>query len=109
MDNNGTLDLSKVISLITENPKLIAEISALAKSSQSDENEGSAPKESTEEISKPSEVIETSGEPGPSFKAEPKNRQRLLSAFKPYLSNERAKAIDSMLSIADILDSIKGR
>ena len=37
------------------------------------------------------------------------NRSQLLCAFKPYVSGERAKAIDSMLAIADILDMMRAR
>ena len=38
-----------------------------------------------------------------------KRRSELLSALKPFLSNERAKAIDSMITIADILEVMKAR
>ena len=36
------------------------------------------------------------------------NRGRLLGSLKPYLSEKRASAIDTMISVADILDAMKG-
>ncbi len=108
MSENGGLDVSKVISVIMENPKLIEEISALVNA-----------KESTADV-----VAESLPEKAPEPKAEAAvesvptyapmgygrgSRAQLLGALKPYVSKERAKAIDSMLTIADILDMMKER
>lgn len=110
MDNQ--LDLSKVISIITENPDLIARISALAAQSGRSEDQQSE-KETEESTSKTEEtdIEEVSAVPKvPTVKNDRnQNRQRLLSAFKPYLSTDRAKAIDSMLTIAEVLDAVRGR
>ena len=98
-----TPDIARLVSLIMENPALIEQISRLA----------------TEEGKPPSEGAETTGgryapseaEPAMEVAANPahsgSDRARLLSAMKPYLSNERAKAIDSFLAIADVLDVMK--
>jgi actin-like ATPase involved in cell morphogenesis len=108
MDNQ--LDLSKVISIITENPDLIARISALAAQSGRSEDQQSE-KETEESTSKTEEtdIEEVSAVPKvPTVKNDRnQNRQRLLSAFKPYLSTDRAKAIDSMLTIAEVLDAVR--
>ena len=105
MSENGGLDVSKVISVIMENPKLIGEISALVNAKES-------PKEAVIEAS----IAETKEEP--KIESQPtyapvehsvSSRAQLLGALKPYVSKERAKAIDSMLSIADILDIMKTR
>ena len=40
-------------------------------------------------------------------KAEGAPRKELLCALKPYVSSERAHAIDTMLSIIDVLDMMK--
>ena len=104
-DNEG-LDLSKVVNLIMDNPRLIEEISSLAKANKSST---SAPVES-----KTAEESETKAEESPApavtyTEAKPKKSRRgeLLGAMKPYLSVERAKALDSVLTIAEILDLMK--
>ena len=105
--SDGGIDIARVVSLIMENPKLIEEISALAKG----ESENTEQKSPTEEqgprdeketpVSAPTEPVAHS--------ANGRNRQRLLGALKPYVSRDRAQAIDSMLSIVEILDAMKGR
>ena len=104
MDNNAP-DLSKIISIIMENPGLINEIKSLAEGKSEAAEEPLQEKKMTEEVS----VIPTVTKAGEPESAERKNRQRLLSAFKPYVSGERGRAIDSMLSIADIIDAMKAR
>lgn len=91
-------DISKIINLIMANPELIEKISSLAKSSDSKESE-------PVEVQRQS--IETTAIPE---RKSPKGekRSKLLYAMKPYLSESRSKAIDSMLGIADIIDVIRG-
>lgn len=105
MSENGIGDLSKIVSLIMENPKLIEEISNLAKRDDSTEVQA-------EEVQKGEDVAEASV-PVMSTRAQTphtaSSRARLLGALKPYVSEGRANAIDSMLSIADILDMMKAR
>ena len=111
MENNS-MDLSKIISLIMENPKLISDIKALSEGSASKkEAESEAVTDSREALS---ESVTTSvesrqenqqdgiGESG-------RNRKKLLSAFKPYLSDDRKRAVDSIVSIVDIIDAMKAR
>ncbi len=106
--DNSQLDLSRVISVITENPGLIAQISALARNESSTEAVSTDEKILPEEP-KQEEVTRTAAVPELPKRGDRGNRQKLLSAFKPYLSGERAKAIDSMLMVADILESLGGR
>jgi len=98
-------DLSKIVNLIMENPKLIEEIKNLGA------------KDSTSEIEAVSEPAEEQP-PAPVKEDVPSSyevnenvnrirRKELLSALKPYVSEERSKAIDSMMSIADILDMMR--
>lgn len=106
MNEGGGIDISKVISVIMENPRLIEEISALV--SKTDSVPEPTPKipeskEENEEIKQ--ESLPVSSNVGYSRG----NRAQLLGALKPYVSKERAKAIDSMLSIADILDMMRAR
>ncbi len=93
-----TPDLSKIVSLIMQNPALIEQISALAKSEPTVEE---APPPVAETVS---EAAETSVE---SHVGSRLHRQELLNAMKPYLSENRRAAIDSMMSIADILDMMR--
>ena len=111
--DNSTPDLSKIISLIMENPKLINDIKALA--GNSDETSGdptpSMPYEDSSASEKEVKSVSTVSETPPQNVEGQvqKNRKKLLTAFKPYLSGERSRAIDSMLSIADIIDAMKAR
>lgn len=91
----GTPDLSRIISVIMENPSLIEEISALAsKKDGSDEKAEEA--EATVSTERPTADLNS-------------RREQLLSALKPYLSSERQKAIDSMMTFAEILDTVRRR
>ena len=105
MSESGIGDLSKIVSLIMENPKLIEEISSLAKS-----GEPKAPK-SNEQIPEEIGTAQSALVSSASIVAErdPSSRTKLLGALKPYVSSERASAIDSMLSIAEVLDMMKAR
>ena len=97
MSEKEGLDISKVVGLIMENPALIEQISALAKQKTVEEAEQKV------EEAKP---VSTDTYPTVSVRSE---RARLLGALKPYVSSERAKAIDSVISIADILDVMRSR
>ena len=95
-------DLSKIVSLIMENPALIEQIRELTK----------ADGEKTAETAVESHEEETPAVSAPVIKEENPSRIRrreLLSALKPYLSQTRAGAIDSMMSIAEILEVMKTR
>ena len=89
----GTPDLSRIISVIMENPSLIEEISALA-AKKDDE-------------AAPDETMTTVADTETNSSALHGRREQLLSALKPYLSSERQKAIDSMMTFAEILDAVR--
>ena len=96
---SDTPDISQVISLLMQNPAIIESI-------------GSMLKNKTEATPTESEILEevpTSLPP----RAEPakshSNRSALLGVMKPYLRSSRANAIDSMISILDILDKMRGK
>ena len=114
MSAEATPDISKVISVIMENPKLIEEIQSLVKSSGKRDEEVVEEEAVTDkpviEETKSDSVVTTSSTPtaSPVFSLR-QNRAKLLSALKPYVSTERAKALDSFMSIADILDMMRAR
>lgn len=99
MAENQGLDLSRVVNLIMENPKLIEEISALANADKSTEKEevNIAPTVQPQNVNA-SEQTEKQN-----MKPQRNRRNELLCAMKPYLSKERAKAIDSVLTVVEIL------
>ena len=96
-----TPDLGKIVSLIMENPDLIARIQGLAKGEETKEEP--KPKKAEAEVTAPIEVSR------PATIDTKEKRNRLLSAMKPYLSSERSKAIDSVMSMVEILDMMKPR
>lgn len=92
------VDISKVINVIMENPKLLDEIKSLAAS------EGVV--EPKADNTEPSEVHTAyTAEPTPQKRSK---RTELLDALKPYISDERKKAIESFITIAEILEVMRG-
>ena len=107
MSEGGGLDLGKVIGMIMENPELVEQISAMAKGSQGDsvgkiEASQEVDGKLTEAVSQPAQYQVSSA-------TQKSNRAQLLEALKPYVSADRGRAIDSMLTIATILDAMKTR
>ena len=99
-------DIAKIVSMIMENPKLIEEISAMVKPTEENKeaSEPAALPASNEVDTKSAENKEPDDIPEVK-----KNRTKLLSALKPYVSKERAQAIDSMITVVSILDTMKRR
>ena len=90
-------DLSKVIGMIMENPTLVRQIKEMAERSGSDNQQEPANKSEDE-----GKAVEDSYPPHHQSR-----RNDLLRAIRPYLSEERGKAIESMIAIADILSITK--
>lgn len=108
MSDQENIDVGRVIGLIMENPQLIEQIANLAKGS-STSSEAPQVEEEKSENEADVEATPTVSQPTYSQRSERSNRAHLLGALKPYVSSERAKAIDSMISIADILDMMRTR
>ena len=110
MSEQENIDIGKIIGLIMENPQLIEQIANLAKQNTPSTNKSEEAKIETTEAAVKEEVVPTVTAPTYKSVAHQRgNRAQLLGALKPYVSEERAKAIDSMISIADILDMMKAR
>ena len=110
MSEQENIDIGKVIGLIMENPQLIEQIANLAKQNTPQASSPEEAKVEAAEATVKEEVVPTVT--APTYKSithQRGNRAQLLGALKPYVSEERAKAIDSMISIADILDMMKAR
>ena len=95
----STPDISRIIRVLMENPELIEQISALAAEKKEEEPVPAPPEEEkAETVSAGARVAATPIH---------SRREQLLAALKPYLSDERQKAIDSMMTFADILDAVR--
>lgn len=108
MDNS--VDLSKIVSVIAQNPELISTVKALLSNGEStrdmpDESEqtAAAPAPASESEAVSAEAQAAMAE----LQLKKKRRRELLCALKPYVSVGRAKAIDSMLSFTEVLDVLK--
>ena len=102
-------DLSRIVNLIMENPTLIEEIKSLA---QGDEKGAQAEASQTSEEVPHTEVnthISEASDKASTQSGIGKRRRDLLLALRPYLSEGRGKAMETMASIVDILDMMKTR
>lgn len=93
-------DLSKIINLIMENPALIEQIKSMVGSAENTEQKSSESDIQSEKISTP--TAENTYQV-----AQSSRRNDLLRAIRPYLSEGRGKAIESMITIADIISVTK--
>ena len=109
MSEQEGLDIGRVIGLIMENPKLIEEISNLAKQGEKSAPQASESGDNARQVEAPIEKPTPVSAPISTAGSHRSDRTQLLNAFKPYLSSERAKAIDSMISIVDIIDMMRAR
>lgn len=94
-------DISRVVSLIMENPKLIEEIKGLVEKDSGVESPAST------QASEPMPIQADAPIEINRDMRQRKRRQDLLSALKPYISDERRKAVESFVTIADILDMMR--
>lgn len=86
-------DLTNMISVLSSNPEIMGKISQLAKEMKTESKENSD--DSREMI--PDKRTE-----------EQKNRERLISALKPYLNPERRAKADKLLSLIGVIELSKG-
>lgn len=95
------LDLGAVINLIMENPELVSKIKGLAEESHPTVTEVESPPT----VAEPTRAADDKG------KAEKRGARRgeLLRALSPYISDNRKKAIETFMSIADILDLMRAK
>ena len=101
-------DISRIINLIMTNPGLIEQIKALsAKDSESAEVKSDTDTPIEEKNAEKAEESFTDTAIERSGISEKNKRSELLRALKPYVRAERSKAIESMISIADILDMVR--
>ena len=98
-NKDGGMDLSRIVGLIMENPKLISEITELVREKGQTEEKPPAKEEAAP-------VIKQTPPPEPLPR---ERRAAMLYALKPYVSEKRAQAIDSMITITEMIDMMKAR
>ena len=101
---SDTPDLSKIVGLIMQNPSLISEIQSLVQ-----KGDNADTPEVKDEVKEVKEEEPTIAKPASTRESRNERRARLLSAMKPYLKDERARSIDTMLMIADMLDTVRSK
>ena len=110
MSDQENFDLGKIVGIIMENPQIIEQISSLARQSEGSAATRREEARVQEKADQQERTATASAEPTYSAQSIAReNRAQLLGALKPYVSDERAKAIDSMISIADIIDMMRSR
>ena len=105
-------DISKIIGIIMENPDIIEKIKGLAnkddKATSNESEPTSAAAKSIDAVNEKNDVMSAASVTYDRTQSK-KKRRELLYALKPYVKGERAKAIDTMLSVIDIIDVMKER
>ena len=117
-------DLSKIIGIIMENPDIIDKIRSLAKTSEgTEDNDEIEDSETVAKIhsnasdEKSEQVAEIKNDHNTAQhehdqKAHRNHKSRcneLLCALKPYVSKQRASAIDTIISVAEVFEILKAR
>ena len=113
---DGMADLSKILGIIMENPEIIEKIKAMAQTGEKDSLKTEATAEvigdhtdKTEGTSESAET-KTAEVSAAALRARDKKRRHdLLCAIKPYVSSERGRAIDTMLSVVEVFEIMKER
>ena len=99
------VELGSVISMILENPELVAQIKRMAESKEEKETSVVPDTPGESEITasvevkppaKPRDRVHTASKRG-----------ELLHALAPYISEGRQKALETFMTIADILDMMR--
>ena len=103
-------DLSKIVSMIMNNPTLVEEIRDMVAKSDAEEEEKNEEGENEVIASAPKKAEETSAKAITEDTYREKKvtrRNELLRAMRPYLSEERGRAIESMITVMDIVLALK--
>jgi hypothetical protein len=94
-------DLSRIVSLILQNPDLIKQIEALA--GQEEKNE-EADLGAAAEVQTEPKTVSASVPMQAHGNDKRQKRAQLLTALRPYVSEKRSKTIDSLLGMVDLID-----
>ena len=90
------LELNKIVEMIMGNPELIEKIKAMGDASKQTDTEN-----------KEADVREAPKIEAPPISNGRSKRSELLRALQTFLSDERKKSLETMMTIADVLDTVK--
>lgn len=102
-------DLSRIVSLIMQNPDLIKQIEALAKQddeTQSTTEDTEAAKADATALDVPIKAAEVPTIAPPQSIKKREKRAQLLTALRPYVSEKRGKTLDTLIGMVDLFDLI---
>ena len=88
------LELNKIIGMIMENPELVEKIKSMSKEADMTEKK---------DDEKADNVVVSDKLPSPRRS----KRNELLRALESFLSEDRRRSIETMITIADVLDTVK--
>ncbi len=101
-------DLSRMVSLIMQNPDLIKQIEALARQDTEQTSpagtEGAPPTTAA-----PEDATDTTEIPVAAMQRSTRKREKrtqLLTALRPYVSEKRSKTLDTLIGMTDLFDLI---
>ena len=90
------LELNKIVSMIMENPELVEKIKAMGAAANASQAE---PRE---------ELTKSESAEAPSYTPQHRSkRYELLHSLESFLSPDRKKSLETMMTIAEVLDSVK--
>ena len=89
------LELNKIVGMIMENPELVEKIKAMGSAAQNNGEKA--------EISAPES---TAPDVPPAIPSRSK-RTELLRALESFLSEDRKKSLETIMTIADVFDSVR--
>ena len=90
------LELNKIVGMIMENPELVEKIKAMGEAAKSDTD--TKPDNESQDIPTLNQQV---------FAPHRSKRNELLRAMQSFLSDERKKSLETMMTIADVLDAVK--
>ncbi len=99
-------DLSRIVSLIMQNPDLIRQIEALAKKDSENDESETPHTDSTDPMERAAADAAVPVTVTPSRANKREKRTQLLSALRPYVSEKRGKTIDTLLGAMDLWDLV---
>lgn len=98
-----TSDFPSILSTLMEKPELIAKIASLLRGSGI-----TLPEKAEDEEPQNAEPTAAPAPVEPTFRpVDEKSREKLFLSLKPYLSDKRASAIDTMVGILRVIDAVR--
>jgi len=91
------LELNKIVGMIMENPELVEKIKEMGKSQEKSDEDAS---HDTESYTVPK--ADTAA-----YVPKVSKRNELLRALQSFLSEDRRKGLETIMTIADVLDTVK--